>query len=537
MRKRITMLLMAGILPVCLLSAQSPSKVAGEMKISSGAQVRSSGSVQVDMSSAHGTNGKILNEGTLNVPQGIVFVSDDATDGMVLNKSTVNHATDLTKIKVIKRFEQSEIYYSVSFPFDVKISEIKGESKTASYGVDYAVYEYSGERRALYGFENISPSDVNKWPWVYVASNATLKAGVGYLIAVGDAVSLVFPASSTSDAHNTTHPSEHRLINLVYYHSDRHAANSGWNFVGNMQITSYNLSLDHMLTESNASIAYFYDQSNDGWSDAYDLSDPKDVVLAPPYSGFFLQTDGQSHKQVRPLRFHVNGRSLNNALAPFRSTQLSELNKLELRLQREGSDSFDKLRVVMNENYSDSFVIGEDALKMITSKSSQFYTMIDGYPILFNKMRPTSEEIPLGLIINDAGQYSIGINDLEGFENAIFYLIDKELNKVYNLSENDYVFEPGILSTENRYALRVVNDVTNINRIESSNIVAYSNNKTIYMKNLEAGDLITIYNLSGQLVAKETAVSNEYSKNLADGVYLLRVSGLNSSFSAKVINK
>jgi len=537
MRKRITMLLMAGILPACMLSAQT--KVVGDMKISSGAQVRSSGSVQVDISST-GSNGRILNEGTLNIPNGIVFVSDDSTDGMLLNRSTVNAGMNPSLIKVIKRFETSGIYYSIAFPFDVKISEIVGETETLVFDEDYFVMEYSPENRALYGYgENVS-ADKKDWLWIEEAAGLarTLKAGVGYLIYPTKPLSLVFPASAGTDI--LFHPTNSKSTKLTFYKSDeRIPQDHGWNLIGSMQKTSFNLNSE-TISGSSVGVAYFYDREDGTWSDSYDLSaDIGDDVLMAPFTGFFVQTPGTTHGETTFLSFDPDGKTLMDAAPPFRSSVLapSSIQMLELKLQKSDREDFDKLRVVMDEKYSDSFIIGEDAVKMLSNKKPQFYTMLDGCPIIFNKMRPTGEEIPLGIIIREPGEYTIGINNLKGFEGTGFYLIDKESGTIHNLSDQDYVFTSGSLSAENRYALRVATDVTPIETAVSSKVIAYSQDRVVHVFNIEAGDLVSIYNLSGQVVARENASSDKYAKELPAGVYLIKVAGTSSRYSAKIINK
>ena len=540
MRKRITMLLMAGILPVCMLSAQSPSKVAGEMKISSGAQVHSSGSVQVDMSSAHGTNGKILNEGTLNVPNGIIFASDDATDGMVLNKSSVNHGSTPSLIKVIKRFETGATYYSVTFPFDVKISEIIGETETLVFDEDYFVMEYLPERRALYGYRDNMPANEKPWVWIEGTTGLqrTLKAGVGYLIYPTKPLSLVFPASAGTST--LFHPTNPKSTTLTFYHStERLPVDHGWNFIGNMQKTSFNLN-SGTINHPSVGYAYFYDREDDSWSDAYDL-DPAspDKVLMAPFTGFFVQTAGTTHGQTSTLSFLHPGKTLDQTSLSFRSSDpaSSTFQMLELKLQKSGDTGFDKLRVIMDEKYSDTFVIGEDAVKMLSAKKPQFYTMLDGSPIIFNKMRPTTGEIPLGVILREAGEYTIGINNLRGFEGTEFYLVDKKQGRMHNLSNGEYTFNSEILFSEDRYVLRTVTDVTAIETGATSKAIAYSQERSIHIANIEAGDLIAIYNLSGQLVVREAAVSERYSKALPAGVYLVKATGSNTLYTAKIINK
>ena len=120
--KRLFTLLIAGLGSATMLVAQAPVNVVGEMKIATGANMVSKGEMRVGISTA---NGHITNEGSLKLPKGVTFVSDDVTDGTLLNNGTVDFSgASQSDVKVVKNFETARGLYSISFPFDVKISDI-----------------------------------------------------------------------------------------------------------------------------------------------------------------------------------------------------------------------------------------------------------------------------------------------------------------------------------------------------------------------------------------------------------------------------
>lgn len=544
MKKKMTMLLLSGAWSISILSAQDgiPSKIAGDMKISSEAVMHFSGNAQVDMSANHGSSGKILNEGTLKLPKGITFVSDDHTDGMLLNKNEVELTSEPSEVKVIKRFKEGAGFYSVSFPFDVDASEISGETETLEFEKDFLIKGYNSESRALNGYGDHN----DPWEWLPETPGdpLTLKAGIGYMIYIKKSMNLVFPAKTLpEDLFHSTNP---KKMTAKYYCSHmQNDFDNGWVFIGNQKSTSFHLIHDHLESYTQLDelpsfgFAYFYDKSKNDWTITHDL-DPRaedDDVLMSPYVGFFTQLKGNEHGQDIEFGFLSSGRRLNNSHPNLRSGISNTYDALELKLQKEGDSTFDKLRVVMGDEYSDSFQIGEDAPKMLSAITSQFYTLLEGAPIIFNKMKPTTDEIPVGVKIREAGHYTISINDQKGFEDARFYLIDKQTNREYDLSNEDYVFDSEAVSTDDRYALRILKGATSTEMVESSGILVYTNNKTVHVRNIEAGDQVTIYSISGQLVEKETTTSDSYVKELPEGVYVVSVTNSGSNHSTKIVNR
>lgn len=532
MKKKITMLLMAGIIPAFMLSAQVPVKVVGDMNIASSAQLKSNGTMYVDM--ANSKNGRILNNGTLNLPKGIVFASDENSDGMLLNNNTVNLGSTQSDIKVIKRMEYAENYYYVSFPFDVKVGDIVGETDNTVLDTDYYLAEYDGQERADFGHEG------ETWVWIYndvAGNNKILKSGTAYLIYTEKPISLVFPAYAGTEKMYAT---PDLPVSVTYYTGNRTALSNGWNLIGCRQTTSFDLNTNTL--DGYVGYAYFYDKENDAWL-PYDL-DPLfgDKVGMAPYAGFFAQVEFTVPGSSEDVVFRSGGRNLSDVDIKFRSTETSAIDLLQLKLQANSSEASDFLRVIMADQYSDDFKIGEDAIKMISSseknKLPTFYSLIDNDPIAFSKMKASErKDIPLGIITKEEGSYNIGIDKLWGYDGKEIYLIDKELNNLkHNLLQGDYTFNAGMLKTDDRFELRIGNKETNIDDLGTSDIYVFAENSMLYVKNAPLGDMISVYNTTGQLVGEKEVTSKEITISLPEkGVYLVKITG-SISYSTKVIN-
>ncbi|MDR0428178.1 MAG: hypothetical protein LBH12_06195, partial [Dysgonamonadaceae bacterium] len=89
--------------------------------------MKSKGAVNLVTATSTTTKGVIVNEGTLNVAEGVVFYSDNESDGMLLNLGTgpngVTGPSDVSKIILRKTFDGGK-WYPISFPFDVDVDEI-----------------------------------------------------------------------------------------------------------------------------------------------------------------------------------------------------------------------------------------------------------------------------------------------------------------------------------------------------------------------------------------------------------------------------
>ncbi|MDR0427724.1 MAG: T9SS type A sorting domain-containing protein, partial [Dysgonamonadaceae bacterium] len=201
---------------------------------------------------------------------------------------------------------------------------------------------------------------------------------------------------------------------------------------------------------------------------------------------------------------------------------------LELSIDRDGNFS-DECRIIVGDDYSAGFVAQyEDAVKMYTTNPDypNIYSIAeDNTSLAFNKM-PFKPEVPLGVRLNKEGTYTIGVKDLVGYADKYILLEDKVLNKTQDLREGSYTFESGKEATNERFVLRFTDNYTNKEDIES-NVVIYTENNTVFVRNIHPGDKVQIYNTSGSLVVNDVASGNEvsYSLNNGAGVYIVKITG------------
>jgi hypothetical protein len=128
-------------------------------------------------------------------------------------------------------------------------------------------------------------------------------------------------------------------------------------------------------------------------------------------------------------------------------------------------------------------------------------------------------DIPLGVYIpqNDqtVNEFVFDLPEKEAFADyAYVWLIDYRKNKYTNLLDETYTaeIEPG--EHNSRFAMRI-GGFPKTDKNGSRQYVVYTYEGTLYVRGLVAGDRITVYSPSGQLVHQAVSTGYEYSTPLS----------------------
>ena len=545
MTKKISTLLIAGLFSVFAISAQTglPSKILGDVNVGENGYFLSNGAVEVGANAT--SNGRIVNNGTLILNDSITFVSDATSDGLLLNKNEIQLGASVTPndIVVLKRLPETK-WYQITFPFDVLISDIKKEDGTdVVLDTDFFLNEYDAKIRAIHGFRtdgSTPPESEN--PWQFIADETTvLKAGVGYMVYPGSAMNLIFPSNEAIPVERTYVP-DSKTTTYTYRGgselSYRDALDWGWVLMGAQQTSLYSLSKNSL---SGLPAVYYYDGQN--WTNQA-LPDGVIVegnIFLSPYNPFFAQIPGAGDGAEYNVTVIPSAAAIEivsgGMLLRSDEDGLSEFNGIALNISN--TEESDILYLALGEIFSDDFVIGEDAIRMLNpvNTTPQIYTQAESLPILYNKIKFTEEEIPVGFVGKE-GSYSFSLSKVVGLSGRDIFLIDKESNQEYNLRESDYSFDLAAAGAfEDRFAIRFTKDKTGSEIIDTQ-IKVYTEQTVVYVENIEVGDVVTIYSVSGQVLAKIEANSTVVSYNLPQtGVYIVTVNGETNHYSTKVISK
>ncbi|OUP21834.1 hypothetical protein B5F32_02140 [Parabacteroides distasonis] len=324
----------------------------------------------------------------------------------------------------------SNYWHFVSFPYDLKMSEIKLTSSDARF----VVREYDGKSRADKGVGE---------SWRQLSDAETLKANTGYIIQFNS-------GDGMADGFTTKTGDMKALFNRASVtiplntHASDNAMNANWNFVGNPYPAYY--SVERLFADGlDATVTVWSPDLNNY---EYYTQDDKDVYLAP-LTAFFVQ------KKTSNLVFNPEGRV---AVLPRETQAASALRSVDNRqvvnLLLAGEKASDRTRVVFNEEASMEYEIGLDAAKFSTPNkdAASFYSLDkDGNRLAINERPVADGVVRLGCVLPAKGSYTISLKEKIG---KGIQLVDKQTGAVCDLNQEAYTFEAEAGTLSDRFELR-----------------------------------------------------------------------------------
>ncbi len=338
----------------------------------------------------------------------------------------------------------SNYWHFVSFPYDLKMSEIKLTSSDARF----VVREYDGKSRADKGVGE---------SWRQLSDSETLKANKGYIIQFnrGDGMADAF-TTKTGDMKALFNRASVTIPLNTY--ASANVMDANWNFVGNPYPSYY--SVERLLADGleDAMVTVWSPDLNNY---EYYTQDDKDVYLAP-LTAFFVQ------KKTSNLVFNPEGRV---AALPRETQAASALRSVDNRqvvnLLLAGEKASDRTRVVFNEAASLEYEIGLDAAKFSSpnADAASFYSLDkDGNRLAINERPVADGVVRLGCVLPAKGSYTISLKEKIG---EGIRLVDKQTGAVCDLNKEAYTFEAEAGTLSDRFELRS-DVVTSVEAIDAS---------------------------------------------------------------------
>ncbi|WP_455632560.1 leucine-rich repeat domain-containing protein [Parabacteroides sp.] len=337
----------------------------------------------------------------------------------------------------------SGYWHFVSFPYDLKMSEIKLTSSDARF----VVREYDGKSRADKG---VGAS------WRQLSDSETLKANKGYIIQFnsGDGMADAF-TTKTGDMKALFNRASVTIPLNIY--ASANVMDANWNFVGNPYPAYY--SVERLFADGlDATVTVWSPELNNY---EYYTQDDKDAYLSP-LTAFFVQ------KKTSNLVFNPEGR----VAALPRETQAalalrSVDNRQVVNLLLAGEKASDRTRVVFNEAASLEYEIGLDAAKFSSpnADAASFYSLDkQGNRLAINERPVADGVVRLGCVLPAKGSYTISLKEKigEGIQ-----LVDKQTGAVCDLNKEAYTFEAEAGTLSDRFELRS-DVVTSVEAIDAS---------------------------------------------------------------------
>ena len=357
----------------------------------------------------------------------------------------------------------------ISFPFDVKMSDIQPVDNTTQW----VVRTYSGSNRAAMSGDT----------WVDLTSEDVLKAGKGYILHCykegnwDEPVMFSVKPDVTSASRQNIFLSEDRTCELDEFPSE-FVHNQSWNLIGNPYPCYY----DTRFMDFTAPFIVW-----DSYNNRYVAYSPQDddYVLTPG-EAFFLQRPVDQ----ATLTFAAAGRqstiTARDIEAVKKAPSLSKRFVCDLYLK--GDSTTDRTRVVFNESASLRYDLSLDANKLtpLLAKSAQLYTVYDGVRYAINERPWADETVELGLYIAEAGMYSFSFGRMDAGKAV---LEDRVLGTFTELTaENGYTFNAEAGQMNGRFFLHFQQSATGVDAVNAETTTTAD---------------APVYNLAGQRVGKD----------------------------------
>ena len=362
----------------------------------------------------------------------------------------------------------NRLYYWVSFPFDVKISDVFGFGE---YGKQWIIQYYDGAARAKNGYYLESPT---YWRWIsdttYNAnadnedsngnpSNGVMVANRGYILQLAGNVASEATFQNNSEYVRLYFPSMEKIKHIdgnmqevtsildpyTCNISGREAYDSHWHIIGVPSYANKNVN----VTQKDLFFFYEYDASNNTYS---------------PQSSDVSPTEGdKTFKSMHSYMVQYAGEINWSATTSFEPKQLAarrnadyeeKVYNLGLQLLQNGK-TLDQTFIRMQEdNATADFDMNLDLTKIINAGANIYSLAGEEMIELAGNVLPVEDAVvPLGVVCAQAGNYTFSMP--AGTADVVVELIDYVENTCTNLLLSDYVVSIPAGTHKNRFALSV----------------------------------------------------------------------------------
>ncbi len=368
----------------------------------------------------------------------------------------------------------------VTFPFDVKVSDIVPQKETTSW----VIRGHNSAMRAAGKVDSV---------WVNLTADDVLEAGKGYIMHnyqpdYTNSWFCVYPLKNSVN-RQLIFSSEDRTIeleeNLAEFDHNR-----SWNLIGNPYPCFY----DSRFMDFDAPFLVWnsYNQNYVAYNpadDAYILSPGEAFFVQRPFeqeSITFRKEGRQTHRYAREMELE----------APARAKAASNNVRTIYNLTLQQDTLIDRTRVVFNDAATLAYEMSRDAAKFASTERNvpQIFTIADKTRYAINERPFANGEVALGVYCGTEGEFTISLDKTYGCK---VILEDKLNNSFVELSvDNSYTFSAFAGEYLNRFVLHFENEATGVDNINVDDMnaddaiynlqgikVNSTNNKGIYIKN------------------------------------------------------
>lgn len=404
---------------------------------------------------------------------------DDQYSGYAHFTSLISNGTmRADSVQTTLGIESSYIWYFISLPYDVKVSDI-----TYTNDAQFVIRKYSGLNRAHMLGDT----------WLNLTPDSVMHAYEGYIIKCNkDKTDFMFPAINNANK-NKVFEKESVVMPLGEYLSEFEHDRS-WNLIGNPYPCFY----DTRYMDFTAPITVWNRYNN-----SYDAYSPiDDAFILHPAQAFFVQRPVDK----AAITFDKAGRqkdavaSEKPAQARMRASVKSDRQIFNIIMS--DGEMTDRTRFVMNSNASLSYELDKDASKFIAGNNTAMlvYTVENGVRYAINERPMANGVVQLGFYAPVDGNFTITLNTAE---NAKVVLIDNE-TKEETILNGEYRFNASAGYNDARFSLSIGGEATGISEINTDIIPSDAP--------------YSIYTVGGRLVGNYSAGDK---MDLPKGVYII----------------
>lgn len=424
-------------------------------------------------------------------------------------------------------------FYWLSFPFDVRLSEVFG---CGVYSNDYVIQYYDGAERAAKGCWADSPT---YWRYYWDPTDVILKKGMGYVLYIdweqilaqqfthgNTEVSIYFPSANTEpmDISGKLETVEIPEYKCTIERCDRYIYDSNWNIIGvpayanidkfgNPMVAQQIEGAAHGLT---VGFVYVYQPA----TYSYYVAACQDTTFRS-MQAYMVQFGGTINWQEKSVS--VPSQRMMRAATP---DEEADRHTLRLVLQNAAAQQVDHTYIRTQEtNVTAAFDLNYDLTKQFSSGANVYSLVGENRITLAANVLPMTDAqqgVSIGVTLPTDGVYTLALPDGTDGLNVVLY--DRTLGTYTDLSLAGYTFEAAAGTLDTRFELIVKSpSVTTQMTDATAPYVAYVDNGIVRLEGVETGITVRLFDAVGRLVWTRLADGNLEIPAMAAGTYLLQI--------------
>ncbi|MDD3405990.1 MAG: InlB B-repeat-containing protein [Paludibacteraceae bacterium] len=438
-----------------------------------------------------------------NVSAEIDAVGDLVISATDASTQELSKPFSITNGRVIyeRVFSNNKIWYWISFPYDVKIADVKG---IPHYGTAWIVKYYNTQKRA-----NLTGNLATYWE--YLPETATLNANEGYLLGFDNSypmpVTLQFFSTVYTDKETiNTDNKQVTLSNYVGTHADS-VFDGNWHLVGTpVYLKSKVSGPNYIVTMKANNTGYIYSNQ----ASATDLN---------PFNSFFVQYSGTETFTKQTAQS-----------VPLMSTKATdEADEFYTLVMSNGTYTEKAGIILADDGKNDVYEQNKDLLLMapLGSAYPQLFTYgASNRKMAFNHLaKATQTTVAVGLYVGTAAEYTFSLENKE--VPALSVILRDNLRETEtNLLYNNYTFDATTGTTSNRFELiinRAQKLITSVSNTANNNLQFVQQNGVLTISGAETGTTVRLFDMAGRCIYVGKAETTITIPALSNGIYTAMV--------------